>query len=182
MKRCPTKIYRSCSIRGRVLSRMPMIRPGPVLIRRALYYLFVRWFDLVSPEMFSRQWTPDHPIQTPAGLRDGREAAGLLSKAAREIIQDYDSLNVAWGDVYRFRLGGFDYPANGGRSNTASTGSFTLRETGTINTGRLPVTAMWPLRSSGSTSGLGCCGVMVILHSRRAGILEINYHCLRGAN
>jgi len=41
--------------------------------------LFTRWFDKITPEMFLRQWTPNHV-----------------------------------GDVYRFRLGVFDLPANGG--------------------------------------------------------------------
>jgi acyl-homoserine-lactone acylase len=76
--------------------------------------LFTRWFDKMSPDMFSRQWTPDHPVETPSGLKDTKAAADLLALAAREIIRDYDSLNVAWGDVYRFRLNGLDYPANGG--------------------------------------------------------------------
>lgn len=75
--------------------------------------LFTRWFDKVSPDMFSRPWSADHPVETPAGLRDGSRAAELLAQAGREVLRDYDSLNVAWGDVYRFRLGQRDYPANG---------------------------------------------------------------------
>jgi acyl-homoserine-lactone acylase len=76
--------------------------------------LFARWFDKLSPEMISRQWTIDHPVETPAGLKDTESAIALLVQAANEVIRDYDSLNVAWGDVYRFRLGGWDLPANGG--------------------------------------------------------------------
>ncbi|HLZ87707.1 MAG TPA: acylase [Puia sp.] len=76
--------------------------------------LFARWFDKLSPEMFSRQWAPDDPVETPVGLKDRKGAVGLLAQAAGEVIRDYDSLDVAWGDVYRFRVGGLDYPANGG--------------------------------------------------------------------
>ena len=76
--------------------------------------LFARWFDKLSTSMYSRQWMPERPVETPAGLKDAGGAVDLLAKAATEVIRDYDSLNVAWGDVYRFRLGGADYPANGG--------------------------------------------------------------------
>lgn len=75
--------------------------------------LFARWFDKLSPGMFGRPWSADHPVETPAGFRDSGQAVELLAQAAREVLQDYDSLNVAWGDVYRFRLGQADYPANG---------------------------------------------------------------------
>lgn len=76
--------------------------------------LFTRWFDKLSPGMFSRPWDAGYPVQTPAGLKNGGEAIVLLAAAAREVIRDYDSLNVAWGDVYRFRLGALDFPADGG--------------------------------------------------------------------
>lgn len=76
--------------------------------------LFARWFDKLSPDMFSRHWSPADPVQTPAGLKDGQEAVDLLAQAAREVIRDYGSLEIAWGEVYRFRLGALDYPANGG--------------------------------------------------------------------
>ena len=76
--------------------------------------LFARWFDKLSPEMISRQWSPDHPVETPAGLKDTGGAVLLLVQAANEVIRDYGSLGIAWGDVYRFRLGKLDLPANGG--------------------------------------------------------------------
>lgn len=76
--------------------------------------LFVKWFDKLNPDMFAAPWDPAHPITTPAGLKNPKSAVALLSEAAKEIKTDYDSLNVAWGDVYRFRINQFDYPANGG--------------------------------------------------------------------
>jgi acyl-homoserine-lactone acylase len=75
--------------------------------------LFARWFDKLTPDMFSQPWTANDPIETPAGLKDAKGAVNLLAQAALEVIRDYDSLNIAWGDVYRFRLGQADYPANG---------------------------------------------------------------------
>ena len=78
--------------------------------------LFARWFDKLDNRMFSRPWTPDYPVQTPAGLKDPQSAVQLLTQAAKEVIQDYGSLDPAWGDVYRFRIDQLDYPANGGAS------------------------------------------------------------------
>jgi acyl-homoserine-lactone acylase len=76
--------------------------------------LFTRWFDKLQNDMFSTPWQPDHPTETPAGLNDSRLAVELLAKAAQEVEHDYGSLDIAWGDVYRFRLGQMDLPANGG--------------------------------------------------------------------
>jgi acyl-homoserine-lactone acylase len=76
--------------------------------------LFARWFDKLTPGIISRQWTPDQPVATPAGLSNDTAALALLAQAANEVIREYGSLDVAWGDVYRFRLGTLDYPANGG--------------------------------------------------------------------
>jgi acyl-homoserine-lactone acylase len=76
--------------------------------------LFARWFDKLGPGMFARPWSPDNPLETPAGLKDPAAVVELLKQAATEVIGDYGSLDIAWGDVYRFRLDKLDYPANGG--------------------------------------------------------------------
>lgn len=76
--------------------------------------LFTKWFDKVGNDLFTRPWTPEAPVTTPDGLKDARRAVMLLTQAAMETIKEYDSLNVAWGDVYRFRIHGLDLPANGG--------------------------------------------------------------------
>jgi len=76
--------------------------------------LFARWYDKINADMFRRPWDPSDPVATPCGLKDTGKAVRLLAEAAREVIKEYDSLNVAWGDVYRFRIGHFNYPANGG--------------------------------------------------------------------
>lgn len=76
--------------------------------------LFAAWFDKLNGNMFSKPWDPGYPVETPSGLKDPPGAVDLLITAAKEVISEYDSLNVAWGDVYRLRLGAYDYPANGG--------------------------------------------------------------------
>ncbi len=76
--------------------------------------LFNAWWRLIEPAMFVRQWDPGDPVATPSGLKDPAKAAELLGKAAAAVQNSYGSLSVPWGEVYRFRRGSIDYPANGG--------------------------------------------------------------------
>jgi acyl-homoserine-lactone acylase len=76
--------------------------------------LFARWYDLGGAGLFETAWNPDDPVHTPLGLRDTRQAAGLLAKAAAEIKEQYGALDTPWGDVHRFRAGDTNLPANGG--------------------------------------------------------------------
>ncbi len=76
--------------------------------------LFAKWWDSVSSDLFEVPWNAKVPNTTPDGIKDKKKAVELLGKAANEVKEKYGSLDVAWGDVYRFRLNGIDYPANGG--------------------------------------------------------------------
>lgn len=76
--------------------------------------LFACWWDKVRSNMFQIPWKYEEPVTTPDGLSNPKQAVELLEKAAQEVIQKYGSLDIAWGEVYRFRLNGMDYPANGG--------------------------------------------------------------------
>ena len=79
--------------------------------------LFARWFDMLGENMFSIPWNPAQPITTPDGLKDPQKAVALLVKAATEVVRIYGALDIAWGDVNRFRIGKYNYPANGGPGN-----------------------------------------------------------------
>ena len=76
--------------------------------------LFAAWWDGIRNTNFEKQWDPQYPVSTPAGIKDKEAAVKLLSKASAEVIAKYGSLDIAWGDVHRFRLNDLDYPANGG--------------------------------------------------------------------
>lgn len=76
--------------------------------------LFARWWDLVNSSMFETAWNAKEPNTTPSGIKDQKLAVDLLVKAACAVRGKYGSLNVAWGEVNRFRMYGLDYPANGG--------------------------------------------------------------------
>lgn len=76
--------------------------------------LFASWFDKLKPEMYAAAWDIKQPVSTPNGFKDDQQVLLLFKAAIDEVQQKYGSLDVAWGDVYRFRRNGNDYPANGG--------------------------------------------------------------------
>lgn len=76
--------------------------------------LFAEWWESLSSSIFENKWSPEFPVSTPDGIRDKEAAAKLLSETAKNVIAKYGSLDVKWGDVYRFRRNGLDLPANGG--------------------------------------------------------------------
>jgi acyl-homoserine-lactone acylase len=90
--------------------------------------LFATWFDKMSVGMFNKNWDPSFPIGTPSGLKDPKGAVDSLINAAKEVKRDYDSLDVAWGDVYRFRWNQYDYPANGGEGRYGIYRAFYFRQ------------------------------------------------------
>lgn len=76
--------------------------------------LFTLWWDEVRNNMFAVPWNSEEPVTTPHGFKDQKQVVSLLGKAANSALIKYGSLDIAWGDVYRFRMTGLDYPANGG--------------------------------------------------------------------
>jgi len=55
-----------------------------------------------------------HPLDTGLGLADPGEALLVLEAAAEECKRRFGSLDVKWGDVFRFASGNADVPGNGG--------------------------------------------------------------------
>lgn len=76
--------------------------------------LFTSWWNRINNQMFEERWNPDDPFNTPRGIKNKETAVELLIAAAEEVKKRYGKLDVAWGDVNRFRLNEYDFPANGG--------------------------------------------------------------------
>ena len=76
--------------------------------------LFTAWLDQVNRGLFAVSWDPAHPVSTPDGLNDPKQAVELLHKAAEQVRQRYGRLDIAWGEVNRFGPAGADFPGNGG--------------------------------------------------------------------
>ena len=60
------------------------------------------------------KYDPARPLDSAYGLADPASAAAALTAAADECRKLYGSLDVKWGDVYRFASGNADLPGNGG--------------------------------------------------------------------
>jgi acyl-homoserine-lactone acylase len=54
------------------------------------------------------------PLETAYGLKDPAAALAALESAAAEVKKTYGSLDIPWGDVYRYAHGPVDVPGNGG--------------------------------------------------------------------
>jgi acyl-homoserine-lactone acylase len=78
--------------------------------------------------MYAIQWNLKDPVNTPKGLKDEKKAVELLVKAANEIQKKYGGLDVAFGNVYRFRLNGRDFPGSGGFEQYGIFRSFSYKE------------------------------------------------------
>jgi acyl-homoserine-lactone acylase len=76
--------------------------------------LFAAWWDKMNNSMFKKPWNSNEPLSTPDGLKDEKQAVNLLKEASKEIIEKYGALDIAWGEIYRFKMNGIDYPGNGG--------------------------------------------------------------------
>lgn len=87
-----------------------------------------------SSKAFASSWDEKNPITTPDGLADPKAAVAALETAAQKVKTAFGSLDVAWGEVARLRLGSGDGPANGGPGGL---GIFRVVEYGQTKDGHL---------------------------------------------
>jgi acyl-homoserine-lactone acylase len=64
------------------------------------------------------RYDPKNPLGTATGLADPQAALAALATAAAQFKQTYGSLEVPYGDIYRFQAGSADLPGNGGAGNS----------------------------------------------------------------
>lgn len=79
--------------------------------------LFAKWFDKLNDNMITTPWSAERPFSTPKGLNNPKQAVDLLVKAAEEVKEIYGTMDIAWGEVYRFKLGNYEFPGNGAPHN-----------------------------------------------------------------
>lgn len=81
--------------------------------------LFIAWAGrfagpaFTSRAQFAVPLDTTQPFMTPRGLKDPATAARMLDEAAGEVEQRYGSLDAAFGDFMRFKIGATDLPGNG---------------------------------------------------------------------
>jgi acyl-homoserine-lactone acylase len=66
------------------------------------------------PALFEIGWKSAAPLATPSGLADPARAVRALIKAGQSVEENFGSMEVPWGNVFRFRNGDKDLPGNGG--------------------------------------------------------------------
>ena len=80
--------------------------------------LFETWWrryvaDAEADSMFAEPWSPAAPVATPRGLKEPARAADAFAWAVAETARRHGSVDVAWGDVHRVRIGDIDVPVGG---------------------------------------------------------------------
>ena len=79
-----------------------------------LFWTFAQeWNRRSKGNLFAVPWSEKSPRTTPDGLADPKVAIEALEAAVSRLEGSKLALDVAWGDVVRFRRGGVDLPANG---------------------------------------------------------------------
>lgn len=76
--------------------------------------IFLRWVQMMGgtdAAWAAEPWNPKDPLATPRGLKSRDTAVATLEAAAKQVIERYGALDVPFGEVYRMRLGGKDFPA-----------------------------------------------------------------------
>ncbi|TBR57070.1 acylase [Westiellopsis prolifica IICB1] len=80
--------------------------------------LFAFWVQQIDlDKTFSKPWSEKSPLTTPDGLANPQSAVATLQTVAAQLEKTYGKMDVAWGDVFRLRLGNVDLPGNGGDGN-----------------------------------------------------------------
>ena len=79
-------------------------------------WLFASWvskMNFFQPGTFADPWSLEQANTTPDGLADPAAAAKTLETVAKEVKETFGTLEVAWGDIHRLKIGDIDLPANG---------------------------------------------------------------------
>jgi acyl-homoserine-lactone acylase len=66
------------------------------------------------PSHLRVKFDPKNPVDSAYGIVDPEAAVSALSTAAERVKQTYGSLDVPWGEVYRYGSGNADLPGDGG--------------------------------------------------------------------
>jgi len=78
--------------------------------------LFFRWWEEYTrgaKPTFKINWNASEPLTTPRGIGDRNQALTTFGKVVEELLKEHGALDVAWGEVHRFRRGNLDLPLSG---------------------------------------------------------------------
>lgn len=66
---------------------------------------------------FKEQWSFDNPVNSPDGLSDPERVLDVIKIVAKGQLDKLGSLNPQFGDLYRLKVGEYEYSGNGGPGN-----------------------------------------------------------------
>ena len=78
-----------------------------------LFQRFVEIYSRKVKQPWAAPWSEKQPFETPSGLADPQQAAAALTEAARAVLKEHGSMDVAWGEVNRYRFGDVELPGEG---------------------------------------------------------------------
>ena len=102
-------LVRAIELMERWDNRAAADSPGAVV-----FYQFWDTYGRALAQPFARPWEASRPMETPAGLAEPAMAVDHLENAVRWVRETYGRDDVAWGEVFRFRMGALDLPGDGG--------------------------------------------------------------------
>ena len=105
-------------------------RAAPDSLGALVFYQFWDTYAKAVQQPYARSWDEQRPMETPVGLSDPASAVKHLEDAVRWVRTKYGREDVAWGDVFRFRMGSHDLPADGGPGTLGLYRVMTFREQG----------------------------------------------------
>ncbi|TYP74343.1 penicillin acylase family protein [Aquimarina intermedia] len=79
--------------------------------------LFLQFVDQLYKNVNFRHaipWSIKKPLTTPDGFLDPEIALVALQKATKHMMSIYGSLEIKYGKLYKFAIGEYEFPANGG--------------------------------------------------------------------
>jgi len=64
--------------------------------------------------MFEQTWSFTDPVATPDVFKDPGQVREIVKKTAQEQLEEFGNLKVAYGEVYKLKVGDYEFPGNGG--------------------------------------------------------------------
>jgi acyl-homoserine-lactone acylase len=95
-------------------------RAGADSVGAVLFYVWWNEYKFSTKRWFASPWNSQEPLSTPRGIGDPLRALQALAKAVRDVTQQYGSISVSWGTVFRFRRGSLDLPIGGAPNETGA--------------------------------------------------------------
>ncbi|SHJ29456.1 penicillin acylase family protein [Aquimarina spongiae] len=63
---------------------------------------------------FEKPWSYKDPINSPDGFADNDKMLAAIQKTAKQQMDKIGSLTPSFGDIFRLKVGSYEYPGNGG--------------------------------------------------------------------